>query len=134
MNKNGWGLRAELMFIFLFLFCLLVSTIGLSKMGLLGDAREDNTIIVTNDDEYKEIERNVRSAALNYYNNYYSNGTNDTLIININTLYSTGYLSKITDSNGRKCKGYAKVTSNGNAASYINCSRYKTSGYQKEYE
>ena len=37
MNKNGWGLRVELMFILLFLICLVMATIGLNQLGLLGN-------------------------------------------------------------------------------------------------
>lgn len=133
MNKNGWGLRFELLFIFIFLFCLLISTIGLNKMGLLGEGDKYTDIIDKGSEEYKDIEKSIRDAALNYYKNNYKNSS-DTLIIKTSTLYANGYLSKIKDSKGRECKGYAKITSSGNVASYINCPRYKTSGYQKDYE
>ena len=43
MNKNGWGLRVELFYILIFLFCLVVATIGLNRLGLLG---ENNNALV----------------------------------------------------------------------------------------
>ena len=43
MNKNGWGLRAELGFLLLFLICLLVSTIGLHELGMFG-AKDTSSI------------------------------------------------------------------------------------------
>ena len=43
MNKNGWGLRVELVIILLFLICLAIACIGLNRFGLLGE--NDNPLI-----------------------------------------------------------------------------------------
>ena len=36
MKKNGWGLRVELLFILLFIVCLIIAVIGLNRMGVIG--------------------------------------------------------------------------------------------------
>ena len=37
MNKKGWGLRVELVIILLFVICLVIVSIGLNRLGLLGE-------------------------------------------------------------------------------------------------
>lgn len=136
MNKNGWGLRMELVIILLFVICLLIATIGLSKFGLL---RGEGQIEYYGTDErdtfaYSILEKKIENAAINYYNNKYTSGTNDTVIISTKTLKATGYLSELYDGNNRKCTGYAKILKNGVCLSYLKCSRYRTSGYENDYE
>ena len=70
MNKNGWGLRVELLYILMFLFCLVVATIGPNRLGLLG---ENPDALIKPDTEEKEVysyeplERKVVEAAKKYY-------------------------------------------------------------------
>ena len=132
MSKKGWGLRAELGFLLLFLVCLLVATIGLHKLGIFGTS----STIIKNDSNYNytELENKVSEAAKRYYNNNYPNGASDTVIISVNTLKNNGYLSSIYDSSNRECKGYAKVLPTGTSVSYIRCGFYKTTGYSEDYE
>ena len=52
MNKNGWGLRVELLYILMFLFCLVIATIGLNRLGLLG---ENPDALIKPDTEEKEV-------------------------------------------------------------------------------
>ena len=139
MNKNGWGLRAELGFLLLFLVCLLISTIGLHKMGLVGNnssgVEEDFSVYTrgTGNYDYNALENRVESAARKYYQDKYYNN-NDTVIISVDTLKNSGYLSPIYDSRNKECKGYAKVLNGNTVVSYIKCSVYKTSGYSEDYE
>lgn len=135
MNKNGWGLRVELFFIFLFLLCLLIATIGLNKFGLL-DNGSDNDIFGNpkNTEKYLEYEKDLTSAAYNYYNNKYPYGSSDIIIISVGTLYNGGYLSTLYDAKGKECSGYAKILPNKSILPYIKCSNYKTSGYSNNYE
>ena len=135
MNKNGWGLRAALGFILLFLVCLLVATIGLHRLGIFGSS--STSITGTNNSgnfNYTEAENRVSEAAKRYYNNNYPNGASDTVIISVNTLKNNGYLNPIYDNLNRECRGYAKVLPTGTCVSYIRCGFYKTTGYSEDYE
>ena len=136
MKKNGWGLRAELGFILIFVICILISTIGLYKMGLFGGGEDgyidSDEYIGTFD--YDALEQRVSSSAKRYYNDIYPNGNHETVIVSVNTLTSNGYMNEIRDSRNKKCDGYAKILENGNVVSYIKCSIYKTTGYSEEYE
>ena len=135
MNKNGWGLRAELGFLLLFLICLLIATIGLHKLGIFGDGEgEIKSIELVNKADYADLENELVNAAVRYYKNAYPNGTSDTLIVTTDTLKSNGYLSPLYDKFGRECKGYTKILRTGTAVSYIRCAVYKSTGYNEEYE
>ena len=138
MNKNGWGLRAELGFVLFFLICILISTIGLRRMGLLDNAAgvytdSDSSINNGINYDYDALEKQVVDAAEKYFEKNYS-GEEGTITINTAALISNGYLSSITDSRGRDCSGYAMRLPNGNIVSYIKCGFYKTTGYSEEYE
>ena len=126
MNKHGWGLRKELAFVLLFVFCLLVSMIGLSQFGLT----EDKNISKS----YKSMENELTSAALRYYKEKYNGYGSDTVVIKLETLKNNGYISSFKDSNGVSCNGYTKVINSDVALSYIRCFGYKTTGYEEEYE
>ena len=138
MNKNGWGLRAELAFLLLFLICILIATIGLHRMGLLGNndsgVYEDFSSYSSGSSsfDYDSLEKQVETAAKRYYNDKYSTG--DTIVVSVDTLKTYGYLMPIYDSRSKECKGYAKILRTGNAIAYIKCSNYKTVGYSEEYE
>ena len=80
------------------------------------------------------MESKLVEASVRYYNNTYPNGSDDTVIVTIDTLKSNGYMEALTDKLGRECKGYTKVLKTGTAVSYIRCSFYKTTGYNEEYE
>ena len=139
MNKNGWGLRVELAFVLLFVICIIISTIGLYRMGLIGSG--DNAYIDlgagtrgNGNFDYSSLENTVALAAKKYYKEKYPYGTDDTIIVNINTLKNKGYMSAIYDSRKKECKGYAKVLGNGTSVAYIKCSLYQTVGYSENYE
>ena len=82
MNKNGWGLRVELAFLLFFLICLLIATIGLHRMGLLGNngVYEDDGYIYDNVNyDYDALEKKVTEAAGEYYKSAYNSKSNDTI-------------------------------------------------------
>ena len=135
MNKNGWGLRFELFFILIFVVCILIATIGLHSIGLIG-GDEDSLLNsgIDSDFDYEALEVRVADAGKNYYNYYYPNGSNDTIIVTIDTLINNGYLNKVLDERNKECDGYVKLLNNGNQVAYLNCSRYITVGYDKDYE
>lgn len=137
MNKHGWGLRAELAFLLLFLVCILVSTIGLHRFGLLiNQSPNDNGFgsSSTINYDFDSLERRVVVAAKNYYNDKYPAGNSDTIVVSVDTLKSNGYLSPLYDNKNKECKGYAMILKTGNCVSYIKCSYYKTVGYSEDYE
>ncbi len=134
MNKNGWGLRAELGFLLLFLICLLVATIGLHKLGIFGNGEESGTIELVDKSDYYDLEAKLNEASVNYYNSNYPHGTSDTVIVTVDTLKNNGYLTPLYDKFGRECKGYTKILKTGTFVSYIRCTVYKTTGYSEEYE
>ena len=135
MNKNGWGLRAELGFLLLFLVCLLVATIGLHKIGLIGN--EDGrvkSIELVNKADYADLESRLLEASVKYYDRTYPHGSTDTIIVTVDTLKNNGYLTPLYDKWGRECRGYTKILKTGVAVSYIRCAVYETTGYNEEYE
>ncbi len=135
MNKKGWGLRAELGFLLLFLICILVATIGLQKMGILGSGDSDLYSSSSNKKyDYNALENKVVEAAQKYYSNTYPNGAYDTVIVSVDTLKNNGYLTPLYDYLGRECRGYAKILKNKTCVSYIRCGFYKTTGYSEDYE
>lgn len=141
MNKNGWGLRVELVIILLFLICLAMACIGLNKFGLLG--KNDDPIIKEPTTEnvklyYEGLEDKLRVATREYYNAKYNDNNEDIVIINLTTLYNSGYISKLYDKNNKECNGYSKVINSGDSStiiSYIRCeSNYVTAGYERSNE
>lgn len=130
LNKKGWGLRVELLFIVLFLVCLLIATIGLNRFGLFGNSNVNNDAFSYSDLEYK-----LNDAAKRYYQNNYEVSLDNTLIINSSTLLFNGYLSNFVDGNNNNCSGYTRVISKSGSityTSYIKCPNYKTPGYDYE--
>ncbi len=140
MNKNGWGLRVELVIILLFLICLAIACIGLNRFGLLGEndnplikepTTEDNTVY------YTGLEDKLRVATREYYDAKYDDNTEDMVIIKLSTLYNGGYISKLYSKSNVECSGYSKVINNGDSSTivpYIRCLGYTTSGYERSNE
>lgn len=126
MNKHGWGLRKELAFILLFVFCLLIAMVGLSQFGLTEDSSDKTS--------YKTLENKLTSAALEYYNDKYNSASGDVVIIKFSTLKNNGYISKFEDVNGLECNGYTKIVNSNVGVSYVRCFGYKTNGYDSQYE
>ena len=135
INKNGWGLRAELMFILLFLVCLLIATIGLIRFGLLGDNNNVKGNINSIYFSYQALENQLYSASVRYYNNHNYDKNDDYIVIRSYALVNYGYMSELLDEDGNKCVGYTRVVKQINGPSftpYISCPKYKTNGYQYE--
>ena len=126
MNKHGWGLRKELAFILLFVFCLLIAMVGLSQFGLTEDSSDKTS--------YKTLENKLTSAALEYYKDKYNSASGDVVIIKFSTLKNNGYISKFEDVNGLECNGYTKIVNSNVGVSYVRCFGYKTNGYDSQYE
>lgn len=131
MNKHGWGLRVELVIILLFLICLLISAIGLNRLGVLG---ENENSLLKNNFDYSNLENKLKESAKRYIKEYYGEGITDVVIVRYNTLLNNGYISNLTDKYSKECSGYTEVIKASDTLiyyPYIKCSRYKTEGYEE---
>ncbi len=129
-KMNGWGLRFELVFIMIFLICLLIATIYLNKMGLIGNSEKEteNKVYFS----YSALENRLNESSKRYYQNNYDEFASTNVTIRSYTLISSGYMSELLDEDGNKCSGYTAVqhTEDGTTfKSYVNCPKYKTVGY-----
>ncbi len=138
MNKNGWGLRVELLFILLFLICLVMATIGLNQLGLLGNQENTGRTPASNsnnDFSYQTLETKLTEGARKYFSDYYNHTiTEDMIIVRSSTLYYGGYVNKLYDERDKECSGYVKIINAGSGViynPYIKCSKYETNGYDK---
>lgn len=133
MNKNGWGLRVELLIILMFLICLVIAVIGLNRLGLLG--YNENAIIDngTNNESYSDLENKLVSATKEYFSGYLNRELEeDVLYVRSSSLYYTGYLKKLYDEKGNECSGYVQILKVGEGViyrPYLKCKGYKTDGY-----
>jgi hypothetical protein len=136
INKNGWGLRVELVFIIIFLVCLIIATVGLLEFGLLGDkASQYNNNTNSAYFSYSALENQLNNASVRYYNNYYYDSDEDEIIIRHSTLINSHYMGELIDEDGNKCVGYTKVVRQFDGPSfntYIKCPKYITNGYTYE--
>ena len=148
INKNGWSLATEIMFIIIFMICLLISIFYLNKMGLLGNDAVDNfnkaktdvkTILTEGKDTtYQDIEDTLLFGAKRYVKRNYDDLGVDILIITSSKLIDANYLDKEElsdpDKLGNYCSGYVEVEEVNNKyiySPYISCLKYTTKGYIK---
>jgi hypothetical protein len=133
-----WGLRWELCIIIVFIICLLVATFGLNRFGLLSSDSEEYIRYVGEEEgdtfSYSELEKEVSQAGTRYYKSRYSGGLSESVNVDVNTLIGAGYLSTLYDGKGRRCTGYAHLSMTGSSFGYIKCRRYKSEGYDPQYE
>lgn len=141
LNNNGWGLVSFLVFILIFVICLILSALGLKYIGLLDDDWHfvDFSILTKSKEEidtsYNILEEKMTSSAKRYINDYYSNNLGlDTLNIKVSSLVNNGYLSDFTDIYNKECTGYVSVYLENNTIiykPYLKCNNYETIGYEK---
>ena len=159
LNQNGWGLRVMIAFLCIFVLCLLLSFMGLYKLGLVKDLD-----FLFGNNNYQNVQNNTPTTNTNNpttpttstmptvkgksyadlqfelveaSKKYVSNATLgiDTLVLTVENLKSYNYIEEFKDENGKKCSGYADVyyDENNNIIynAYIKCKKYQTSGYQE---
>ena len=128
MKKEGWGLRVELVFILIFLICLVISTVLLSRVGLIN--KED---VDTSTSNYSALEGDLVEGAKKYIReNYDSDLLEEVTLVKYSTLKSGGYITNFKDGNGRECSGYVEVYKEEGSTlyyPYIKCLRYRTNNY-----
>lgn len=135
MKRNGWGLRVELLFILMFLVCLLIAIIGLNRMGLMGEGNfNDSKKEINTKETYTLMEQKMVGATKEYVNSYYGGEyINDSITVRYSSLYYNNYLDKLTDNNGKECSGYVSVKNIDSVLiynAYLKCPGYRTSGYE----
>ncbi|MEG2457478.1 MAG: hypothetical protein RSB41_01125 [Bacilli bacterium] len=159
LNKSGKSFVFQMVFLMIFVFCILLTTAGLYKLDLLDvnkvnkflnpnyysntntvnpDYMEDSEIaetpVKTNKKNYDVLENELVLKSEEYVKNIYKNNLGlDTLIITVSNLKSNNYMSDLIDYKGSSCSGYTEVykdeSGNIKYSPYIKCKRYKTKGY-----
>lgn len=128
MNKNGWGLRVELVFILIFLIALVISTVLLNQIGLFDDMKYD-----TGNSNYSDVENDLVDAAKSYINqNYESDMLESVTLVTYSTLKNQNYIEKLKDYTGKECTGYVEVIKDEGMIlfyPYVKCARYISSKY-----
>lgn len=143
-SKHGWGISTEIIFLFMFIICLLIAIYFIGRAGLLAspeekkieNARERIEEVSGRNTTYTDLEDDLKSAARRYVSKNYDSLGIDTLIITSKRLIESDYLDVMNDpdKNGSQCSGYVEVEKNDNSVTYspyINCSKYHTDGYVK---
>lgn len=123
---------------------LIYAVYGLGVLGLLKDSNKTipgvkpQLIISGKTVNYESVEANLIDATRSYVLDKYNNDFNgEVIIVRINTLIGSGYISTIRDNRNRKCSGYVKVYKNKYNLSYspyLKCSNYTSVGYESDYD
>lgn len=142
LNKKGWGILEAIVFLIIFIVCLLFSFWGLKKLGLLGDDNQfkpSNEIKNEKEEEkefnYTDLENSIVISTKAYINDFYNNDLGlDTLNIKVSQLIDNGYIKEVKDENNKNCSGYVSVFKENNEniyKGYIKCKKYETNGYEE---
>ncbi len=133
-SKNGWGLQTALLFILMFLACLVIAIIGINKFGILGYI--DLPGVKDSSTNYELLEEKLVEAAKEYvYEEHENNLNENTLILRVSHLIKNKYLEEVSDNNGNVCSGYVEVikTESNNIVyyPYLKCKKYTTYEYDE---
>lgn len=142
MNKHGWGLSSELIFILIFIICLIIAVIGLKEFSLMEEFNPNyysntntNNDSINKEYNYQELEVRLKNSTIDYINDVYNNDLGlDTLIIQSSLLRKMGYLNNYSDEDDKYCSGYCEVYLNENNEiiyePYVKCGDYyESKGY-----
>ena len=137
LNKRGWGITNEIVFLLIFVICLLIFFIGISRLGLFDkpviDNNDNNNGALKEEYTYSELEDILVRDAKLYISDVYNNKLGlDTLIIKVRSLKNKGYLKEYTITKYEDCSGYIEVYKGENEINYepyIKCEKYETNGY-----
>jgi len=130
-NQHGWGLREMIILSAILLSFLLVAIFFIVRLynGLTKDGTINTPIVKKY--TYSEIESNVLTAALDYYNEYYDGESNVT--ITTDRLKKRGFITTNElkpESENKSCRGYVFFGDN-EPSVYIQCESYETDGYEE---
>lgn len=139
LNKNGWGIKVAIIFICVFMFCLLFAVfLATSNVNKLNEVHEEQEYVDSDNsfdssEYYENLETDVYEATKEYVSDNPKIKDEDYFKLNIDTLITTGYLSSFEDEYGNSCSGYVEI-SNDNGEHYdvyIICENYQTTGYDE---
>lgn len=153
LNKNGWGIVEAILFLLVFIVCLLFSFWGLRRLGLVDENWQfySSNLFNPNPDKngdkqeepkepekvfsYEDLENDMVGATKLYINDFYNNELGlDTLNIRVSQLIDNGYIAELVDKNKKNCSGYTAVyVENGEIIykPYLKCPKYETKGYEE---
>ena len=145
LNKKGWGILEAIVFIIIFIFCLLFSFWGLKKLGLVDENNQFYPSNINKEDKtedkeeekfsFSDLEVKMTNATKNYINDFYNNELGlDTLNIRVSQLIDNGYLTELKDDNKKDCSGYVSVHVENDEIvykPYLKCKKYETQGYEE---
>ena len=142
MNKHGWGLASELIFILIFVVCLVIAILGLRQFSLLEEFNPNyysntntNNDAIEKEFNYQELEVRLKNSTIDYVRDVYNNQLGlDTLIIQATLLRENGYLHNYSDEDDKYCSGYCEVYLDENNEivyePYVKCGDfYESKGY-----
>ena len=154
LNNNGWGIKAMVAFILMFVLCLLLAAHGIYKVKYNGESplhvfffgeknNENNNdsfnnhnfnTITNSGKNYVDLQQELVDASKKYFSEKYNNQIDlDRLVITVNNLQNNNYILDFKDLSQKKCTGYAEImkdeTGNISYNPYIKCKKYQTSGY-----
>ena len=156
MSKNGWGIISFLIFIVIFIICLIGSAMGFRKLGLLdenyhfvefSEIKENRERMKQEEAEkkaaekakeevtYDKLEEKMVTAAKKYVKDFYEDKIGDAkLSIKVSVLIDNKYMEILKDSKNRECSGYVTVSKNEDETNtytpYLKCKKYETKGYE----
>ena len=157
LNKHGWGIVSFLVFIAIFIICLLISAWGFRKLGLLDEEYhfvefsqiKENRENMKKEEEskqkakeeketnsYSALEEKMVEAAKKYVKDFYDNTLGEaTLNIKVSVMQDKKYLDTLKDSNNKKCSGYVSVSKENDSSltyiPYLKCKKYTSKGYEE---
>ncbi len=147
-NKNGWGIVEAIIFIIIFIICLLFSFWGLRRLGLVDENLQFYPLDKKNEAKeekkeekeekkfsYQDLETKMTQATKKYISDFYDNELGlDTLNIRVSQLIDNGYLKELKDDKKKNCSGYVSVYVLNDETiyePYLKCKKYETKGYQE---
>lgn len=144
LNKNGWGLAAEIVIILGVIVALVWVIYGFNQFGLVKNMNDalgtdilPDLIISGEKITYSIAEDNLISASKAYIKDVYGDTFDIDTTIKLSRLIKDGYISTIRDEDNNTCTGYVMVSNtseNINYNPYLKCKNYKTPGYNEEYD
>ncbi|MEG1143242.1 MAG: hypothetical protein RR228_00490 [Bacilli bacterium] len=135
-NKNGWGLQSEIIFICVFIFCLISSIILITVLGLYKKNNVNGNTDIVISSVYKNMLNDLEKGAKKYIKNDMDDIVKKSIIINSKVLESKGYINKLVDDNNKACEGYVEVTNDMflKYNPYVKCKDFISNGYNNNVE
>lgn len=137
LNKNGWGITTLIIFLAVFVVCLLFSAFLITRsVKKLNEAnKRDNVNVVDTEDVndfYTGLETSVIDAAKEYTSENPSVLDKEEFVLKVSSLIESGYLNSLDDESGNMCSGYVIIENINDTTytPYIKCDEYETTGYE----